>query len=94
MLDFHGVVLYCNFTNRMKATSDNIREIIAEADILIEVTKLKNDILLKDQGADSLDLANILLLLEEKFKIKIPDQDLDQVQSINAIIEYINNKTS
>ena len=78
----------------MKATSDNIREIIAEADILIEVTKLKNDILLKDQGADSLDLANILLLLEEKFKIKIPDQDLDQVQSINAIIEYINNKNS
>ena len=78
----------------MRATSNNIKKIIADADTLVDITKLKNDILLKDQGVDSLDLANILLLLEEKFEIKIPDQDLDQVQSINAIIEYINKKIS
>lgn len=78
----------------MRATLDNIKQIISEADILVDIVKIKNDIQLKDQGADSLDLANILLLLEEKFEIKIPDQDLDQVQSINAIIEYINKKIS
>ena len=78
----------------MRATSNNIKKIIADADTLVDITKLKNDILLKDQGVDSLDLANILLLLEEKFNIKIPDPDLVQVQSVNAIIEYINKKKS
>ena len=71
----------------MKVSSDNIKEIISKADTLVDIDKLRNDISLKDQGADSLDLANILLLLEEKFKIKIPDHDLDQVQSIDAIIK-------
>lgn len=94
MLDFLGAVLYWSLINKMKATLDNILKIITDADTLIDVSKLKNDILLKDQGADSLDLANILLLLEEKFNIKIPDEDLSQVQSINSIIEYINNKIS
>lgn len=76
----------------MKATVKNIKEIIVEADVLGDVTDMKSDIALSDQGIDSLDVANVYLLLEEKFDIMIPDEDLSQVQTIEAIIEYINEK--
>ena len=76
----------------MKATVENVKEVIAEAEVLGEAEEMKNDIPLSDQGIDSLDVVNVYLLLEEKFDVKIPDEDLDQVQTIDAIIEYVNNK--
>jgi acyl carrier protein len=76
----------------MKATVDNIKEIIAEAEVLGDVNNMANDIPLREQGIDSLDIVNVYLLLEERFNIKIPDEDLSQVQTIHTIVEYINNK--
>lgn len=74
----------------MNATIENVKEIIVEADVLGDVATLKNDVPLREQGIDSLDVVNIYLLLEEKFDVKIPDEDLNQVLSINDIVHYIN----
>jgi len=76
----------------MKATVENIKEVILEAEVLGDVSDLKNDIALSKQGIDSLDVVNVYLLLEERFDVKIPDEDLNKVQTIDEIIEYINNK--
>lgn len=76
----------------MKATVENIREVIAEAEVLGDASEIKSDVALNEQGIDSLDVVNVYLLLEEKFNVKIPDEDLDQVQTIDAIVKYINNK--
>lgn len=76
----------------MKATIENIKEVILEADILTDVNEIVNDIPLSDQGIDSLDIVNVYLLLEEKFGIKIPDEDLKKISTLNSIIEYINSK--
>ncbi len=76
----------------MKATVENIIEVIVEAEVLGDTSEMKNDIPLSEQGIDSLDVVNVYLLLEEKFDVKIPDEDIDKVQTIDTIIEYINNK--
>lgn len=76
----------------MKATIENIKEVIEQAEVLGDVSELKNDIKLSEQGIDSLDIVNVYLLLEEKFGIKIPDEDLDKVTTINEIVEYVNSK--
>lgn len=76
----------------MKATVENIKEVIAKAEVLGDVSDMVNDVPLRDQGIDSLDVVNVYLLLEEKFDVKIPDEDLDKVQTIDSIVEYINNK--
>ena len=76
----------------MKATVENVKEVIVEAEVLGDAEEMKNDIPLSDQGIDSLDVVNVYLLLEEKFDVKIPDEDLNKVQTINEIIEYINNQ--
>ena len=77
----------------MKATVENIIEVIVEAEVLGDTNEMKNDIPLSEQGIDSLDVVNVYLLLEEKFDVKIPDEDIDKVQTIDTIIEYINNKS-
>jgi len=76
----------------MKATIENIKEVIVEAEVLGDVEEMKSDISLADQGIDSLDVVNVYLLLEEKFDVKIPDEDLQYVESIDAIVTYINSR--
>lgn len=76
----------------MKATVENVKEVIAEAEVLGDASEMKNDIPLGDQGIDSLDVVNVYLLLEEKFDIKIPDEDLGKVQTIDSIVEYVNKQ--
>ncbi|MFY9085529.1 phosphopantetheine-binding protein [Aliarcobacter cryaerophilus] len=76
----------------MKATVENVKEVILQAEVLGDVKSLRNDISLREQGIDSLDVVNVYLLLEEKFDVKIPDEDLDKVLTIDNIVEYINEK--
>ena len=76
----------------MKTTVENIKEVIVEADVLGDVDEMKSDVPLSEQGIDSLDIVNVYLLLEEKFEVSIPDEDLEQVKTINDIVTYINNK--
>ena len=78
----------------MKATVENIKEVIDEAEVLGDISEMKSDIAMSEQGIDSLDVVNIYLLLEEKFDIKIPDEDLNKVQTIDNIVEYINKKVN
>jgi acyl carrier protein len=47
---------------------------------------------LSEQGVDSLDLSGLLFSLEETFKIEIPDDDIDELQTINEIVVYVNSK--
>lgn len=76
----------------MKATVENIKAVIEQADVLGNANEMRSDVPISDQGVDSLDMANIFLLLEEEFDVKIPDEDLALVQSIDQIVEYINAK--
>lgn len=76
----------------MTVTIEEIRELIENAETMADIDTLKNDIPLTEQEVDSLDMANILLLLEEKYDVKIPDKDLSQLQSVNAIVTYLSGK--
>ncbi len=45
-----------------------------------------------DLGADSLDVVELVMGLEEKFDIEIPDEDAEKIQTVQDIIEYIKQK--
>ena len=40
-------------------------------------------------GADSLDKVEIIMALEEKFKIEIPDEDAEKIRTVKEIVEYV-----
>lgn len=76
----------------MNVTVNEVREIIANAETMADMDTLKNDLPLTEQDIDSLDMANILLLLEERFKIKIPNEDISRLQSVDDIVSYLSEK--
>ncbi|MCA6077980.1 acyl carrier protein [Fulvivirga sedimenti] len=55
-----------------------------------EVTPEANFI--KDLGIDSLDYAELVMEFEQTFNIRIPDEDAEQLQTINQAINYIEKK--
>ena len=42
-----------------------------------------------DLGADSLDIVELIMALEEEFDIEIPDADAEKVVTVNDVVEYI-----
>ena len=76
----------------MTVTVDEIREIIEKADTMADMESLENDVSLSDQDVDSLDMANIFLLIEEKYGVKIPDTDTGKMTSVDEIVAYLSDK--
>jgi acyl carrier protein len=45
-----------------------------------------------DLGADSLDIVELVMAMEEEFDIEIPDEDAEKIQTIGAAIAYLRGK--
>lgn len=71
---------------------EKMKEIIAEqlsvdaADVTLEA-KFKEDL-----GADSLDLFELVMALEEEYGVEIPAEDLESMVTVNDVIEYLKGK--
>jgi acyl carrier protein len=44
---------------------------------------------LEDLGADSLDIVELVMAMEEEFKIEIPDEDVEGLKTVQDVINYI-----
>ena len=45
-----------------------------------------------DLGADSLDLVELIMEMEETFSVQIADNELQQIRSIKDVLDYLRNK--
>lgn len=45
-----------------------------------------------DLGADSLDLFELVMSLEEEYGVEIPSEDLEKIATVNDVIEYLKAK--
>ncbi|MCQ2829760.1 acyl carrier protein [Helicobacter pylori] len=45
----------------------------------------------KDLGADSLDVVELIMALEEKFNIEIPDEQAEKIVNVGDVVKYIEN---
>jgi len=73
----------------MNVTQEEIFSIIENVGISVDVTQIKANMPFNEAGVDSLELINIILEIEEKFGIKIPDEDIDALNTIDNIISYL-----
>jgi acyl carrier protein len=49
---------------------------------------------IEDLGADSLDIVELIMALEEEYDMEIPDEDAEKIQTVNDVISYIQEKQS
>lgn len=47
-----------------------------------------------DLGADSLDIVELVMMIEKEFDIEIPDEDAERIQTVQDAVQYIDNHTS
>lgn len=66
-------------------------------DIIVEQLSVEKDKVVPgasfvdDLGADSLDLVELIMAMEEKFDIEIPDEDAEKITTVKDAIDYVNN---
>ncbi|MEN3045956.1 MAG: acyl carrier protein [Candidatus Hydrothermales bacterium] len=46
----------------------------------------------EDLGADSLDVVELVMKIEEKFGIEVPDEDAEKIRTVKDAVEYIQSK--
>ena len=46
---------------------------------------------IEDLGADSLDIVELIMALEEEFEIEVPDEDAEKLATVGDAVEYINS---
>ncbi|MGI6021375.1 MAG: acyl carrier protein [Lachnospiraceae bacterium] len=56
----------------------------------VERDEITEDTYFSDLGADSIDLFEFVLGIEEEYKIEIPTDDLIKIESIKDVINYLN----
>jgi acyl carrier protein len=68
---------------------EKIRDIIAEqlgteaSDITMESS------FVEDLGADSLDIVELIMALEEEFNMEIPDEEAEKIAKVGDVVDYV-----
>ena len=68
---------------------DKIKEIIIEQLGVAEDAVSTESSFIDDLGADSLDIVELIMALEEEFDIEIPDTDAEKIVTVGDVVEYI-----
>lgn len=78
----------------MIVTREDVLAAIEQAKAVKDVNKLRDEMKLSDQGIDSLEIFNVLLIISEKYDLDIPDEDSDYLNTIKDIVDYLNRRLS
>lgn len=76
----------------MNVSNEKVLEVLMNSGVSADISDVENDTSLSGAGVDSLDMSNFFLCLEEAFEVKIPDEDLDSLDSIDEIVMYLQSK--
>jgi acyl carrier protein len=75
----------------MKATLEEVKRIFAEeVDATIDVTDMDPTLNISDFGIDSLDRSSIFLALDDAYGVSFTDDDIQELDTLNKIIDFIN----
>jgi acyl carrier protein len=75
-------------------SEDRVKEIIAK-ELEVDVKQLSPEAkFIEDLGADSLDIVELVMALEEEFGIDIPDEDADKLKTVGDAMSYLKSQTA
>jgi len=74
------------------AVKPKIKDIIVEQ-LGVDPERVKDDAkFIDDLGADSLDIVELIMAMEEEFDIEIPDEDAEKLISVKNVQDYLDSK--
>ena len=70
---------------------EKAKSIIVEQLGVAESAVVQDASFIDDLGADSLDIVELIMALEEEFDMEIPDGDAEKIVTVGDVVEYIGN---
>ena len=71
------------------AIFDEVRDVVVEQlSVAPDAVKLESKII-EDLGADSLDVVELVMDLEEKFEVEIPDSEAEKLKTIQDVVTFV-----
>lgn len=77
----------------MATTFDRVRTVVVDRLKVGDDEVTESASFVDDLGADSLDVVDLVMGLEEEFDIEIPDEDAEKIQTVGQAVAYIDEKT-
>lgn len=75
----------------MSEVTSRVNKLLADH-LGVEELKLNNDLrFIEDLGADSLDVVEIIIALEDEFNVEISDETAKNLATVGAVIDHINS---
>ncbi len=72
---------------------DKVKAIIADKLSIDEDTISLDSSFTEDLSADSLDIVELIMALEDEFDLEIPDEDAEGILTVGDVVDYIRNHT-
>ena len=76
----------------MSEVLDKVKEIVVDQLGVDEAEVKLNSAFVDDLGADSLDVVELVMALEEEFNLEIPDEDAERISTVSEAVTYIEEK--
>jgi len=73
------------------SVENKVKGIIADQ-LEVGIDKLTLDTTFEDIDADSLDIVELVMALEEEFDLEISDQEIENIKTVGDIVRYIESK--
>ena len=70
---------------------EKIKKILAEQLDADEEEMTLDTKIAEDLGADSLDVVELLMSIQDEFEVEIPDEEIDNIKTIGNVVDYIQN---
>ena len=75
------------------SVNERVKSLVAEQ-LGIGIDEINNESsFIDDLGADSLDTVELVMALEEAFDVEIPDEQAENISTVQSAIDYINNNS-
>lgn len=68
---------------------EKVRDILTEQLDIEENLITPESSILDDLGADSLDIVDLVMTLEDEFDMEIPDEEIENIKTVGDIVRYI-----
>lgn len=75
------------------STLERVKNVVAEG-LNVEIDDITEESTLDALGADSLDVVELVMSIEEEFEIEIADEDAESLEKVGDIIKYVEEKLS
>ncbi len=72
---------------------EKVRDLIAERlDVADKDSITENSSITDDLGADSLDVVDLVMDIEDEFSVSIPEEEVENIKTVGDIVKYIEDK--